>query len=207
MSLGKLLSILSHYHRKMAVDWRLPAECFIQKNMERTGRDPFLGPHDMCDSHHMVIDHVGQMICREAIALEKDWIWRYILVLSCDVTHEHIVESCLSLCRHTESDYRLDALGFQVSPLFICKVCAMSVVTLIFALGCNLLLSHLFKSFRCAVAVIGLSVPYKLLGIFLVDIKAFRLDVGAIGSSNHRTFVPFDSKPVQSIIEILEGLV
>ena len=83
----------------------------------------------------------------------------------------------------------------------------MSVVTLIFALGCNLLLSHLFKSFRCAVAIVCLSVFYKLFGIFFVEFKALRLDIRTVWSSYNRTFVPFDSKPVQCIVEILEGFI
>ena len=68
-------------------------------------------------------------------------------------------------------------------------------------------MSYFFKSFRCAVAIVCLSVFYKLLGIFFIEFKALRLDIRTIRSTNNRTFVPFNTSPVQCVIEILEGFI
>ena len=83
----------------------------------------------------------------------------------------------------------------------------MPVIPLVLALTLDLLLSELLQALRCTVAVVCLAFLYKLLGIFLIYIESFRLDVWAIRASDDRAFIPLDSKPVESLIEVIKGLV
>ncbi len=206
VTLTQFLSVLAHYHRKVAVDRRFPAECLIEKDMKRSGRNPLLCTHDMCDAHHMVVDYVGKMVCGESIALEKNRVGRDILVLACYVAHENIVECRLALCRDTKSDNRLDALCLKLFSLFFREVCTVSVIALVLALGSCLLLSQLFQSLGRTVTIVCLTVSHELLGVLLIDIESFGLHIRTIGTAHYRALIPFDSEPFESVVEILERL-
>ena len=117
------------------------------------------------------------------------------------------MECGLTLCWNLKPYYWLDTLSLVFSPLFLCKVCTVPVIPLIFALILNLLLSELLKALRSTVAVICLALFYKLLCIFFIDIEPLGLDIRTTRTTYDRTFIPFYSKPIESLIEVIKGFI
>jgi hypothetical protein len=52
-------------------DGDLPTEGPVQQDVERGRDDPLLGPHDVGHAHEVVVDDVGQVVGRIAVALEQ----------------------------------------------------------------------------------------------------------------------------------------
>lgn len=58
----------------MAEGGRRPAKRFVEKQMFRRGRLPLVTPKNVTDVHQMIVDHIGQMIRRKPVGLEKNEI-------------------------------------------------------------------------------------------------------------------------------------
>ena len=90
-SLGKLLVIGIGNQRAVNVLRNLPAKGLIQTIVLRTGGNIFVSANDMRDSHQMIIDHVCEIIGREAVRLDEDHVIELAVVYR-DVSVKLIVE-------------------------------------------------------------------------------------------------------------------
>ena len=68
---GKLRSVGIAQQRQVRQHRRLPTEILVEQQMLGCGRNPFLAAHHMGDPHQMVIDHIGEVIGRQAIRLHQ----------------------------------------------------------------------------------------------------------------------------------------
>ena len=82
----------------------------------------------------------------------------------------------------------------------------MSVIAEVLLL-LDLLLPKLLKPLWSTVAVVGMATFYKLLSILSIELCPLRLDIWAVRTANYRTLIPFDTKPFQCGIEVVQGLV
>ena len=53
---------------------RLPAEGLIELHVFGRRDDPLFGADDVADAHHVIVDHVGQVIGRKAVRLQQHLI-------------------------------------------------------------------------------------------------------------------------------------
>ena len=98
-------------------------------------------------THHVVIDDICQMIGRESVTFQQDGIWAHITVPAGNITHEDIVERSLPIKGYLQSDNRLYALLLIGRALFLGQASTMSVIALLLAFRCLLLIANLFKPF------------------------------------------------------------
>ena len=82
----------------------------------------------------------------------------------------------------------------------------MAVVAVVLLLF-SLLLPQLLKPFRSTVAVVCMATFHQLLGIFSIELGPFRLDIWAVRAAYYRTLIPFDTKPFQCGIEVVQGFI
>jgi hypothetical protein len=83
-------------------------------------------------------------------------------------------------------------------PLFFSNVTAAAVVAWRL-LPFHLLLSHLLKTLRGAIAEIGIATFHQTFGYIPVYLQTLRLKIGAIIPSHTRTFVPVQTQPPETI--------
>ena len=53
---------------------RVPAERLVELDVDRRGRDPLVAAHDVGDLHVVIVDHVAEVVGREAVRLEQDQV-------------------------------------------------------------------------------------------------------------------------------------
>ncbi len=80
----------------MAEDRQLPAESLVQTDMLGQRGDPLFGPDDVGDAHQMVVNHIGQMVGREAVRLDEHLVID-LGVVDCDFASQEIDDRALAL--------------------------------------------------------------------------------------------------------------
>ncbi len=182
---------------------RLVAESFVQKDVMRSGGDKLLCPYHVAYLHFVVVNHVCQIIGRITVRFEQHEVVEGI-IFKFQFAPDDVIESCLSLKRSPEPDYRLYTFFFVLSPLLGRKVAAVAVIAgRLFAP--HLLLAHFLETLRRAVAVIGVSLCYQLIGSLTVHLNPLRLNVGSVAAADIRSFVPIQSKPLQTVYVDFDG--
>ena len=206
MALGEFLAVLAHDHGQVAVLRGLPAEGFIQQNVQRTGGNPLLRPHDVRDGHQMIVHHVGQMIGRETVRFQQYRIGGNILVFLLHLSEQDVLKHGGTFQRHFEADNRLDTLPAVLIPLLFGEVAAVPVVTLPFLL-LFLLLPQCVQALGAAVAVVGVAALDQLFGVFFIEIEALGLHVGSVAAVFIGALVPADAEPFEGVVQILQRFI
>ena len=103
LALRDLRAVGVAQQRQVAEDGRLPAEALVEPHVLRQRREPLLGADHVRDAHQVVVDHVGEVIGRKAVALEQDLVV-HLRVVDRDVAAEQVVDDALALARHREAD-------------------------------------------------------------------------------------------------------
>ena len=84
--------------------------------MEREGRQPLFAPYDFCDFHQVVVDNVGEVICRQAVmAFPEDLVVQYRCVYF-DVPPYEVVHAYRPVFGHLEPDSPSGLFGKPPSP-------------------------------------------------------------------------------------------
>ena len=80
--------------RQVAEDRRVPSEGAVELDVLGQRREPLLRADDVGDAHQVVVDDVGQVIGREAVALEQDLIV-HLGALEADLAREGTSKSTM----------------------------------------------------------------------------------------------------------------
>ena len=103
--------------------------------------------------------------------------------------------------RNLEPDGRLAALFFILGLLFFRQVAAFAHIAGHLAV-LEESLPFFLQLFRRTVTIVGLPFLEQLVSIFLIDIEPLHLMVGAIRAAHVRPFIPSDTKPFQSGLNV-----
>ena len=101
LALRDLRAVGVAQQRQVAEDRRLPAEALVEPRVLRQRREPLLGADHVRDAHQVVVDHVGQVVGRKAVALQQDLVVD-LRVVDRDVAAQQVVDDALALARHRQ---------------------------------------------------------------------------------------------------------
>ena len=145
----------------------------------------------------MVVDDVGEVVGRHAIALQEDLVLE-LFVLDRDVAVEHVEERRLTRERHLLAD----DVGVAVLEVLLddlrCEVAAGTVVAAELA-GRVILV-------RVAEAVVGVARLDEFLGVLLVEVHALTLDVGAVRAAERRALIRDDVSHLERAVDEIDGV-
>ncbi|MCY1302733.1 hypothetical protein D9M70_524100 [compost metagenome] len=180
---------------------RLEAEILVDQDVLRHGSQPLLAAGDVGDLHQMVVDDVCHVVGRHAVGLQEhlhvDGVPRDF-----DVAIDAVVKLARALGRDLHAhDMRL-AGGNARRHFFGRKVEAKAVILRGLA-GGALALAHLLQSLGRAETAEAVTVLDDLLDIGTVHVLAVALAIGAIGTTDIRTFRPFEPAPFQRVQHLL----
>ena len=71
---------------------RLESEQAEKLDVDGEGSYPFISPHDVCRAHKMVVNRVGEMVCRYAIGFQKNnvlYVFRHFNLALYEVTDSY----------------------------------------------------------------------------------------------------------------------
>jgi len=151
-----------------------PAESLVEQDVFRRGGDVLAAAHHVRDAHQVVIHHVGEVIGREAVALEQDLVVE-LFVLHGDVAVDEILEGSRTFLAYALADHVRQALGQLRLHLFGGQPAAAPVVT---QDGSIMLFFRLLGLLRLlAETAVGVAFGQQLLGVFLVEAAALALRI------------------------------
>ena len=156
----------------------------------------------MGDPHEVVVDHVGEVVGRHAVALEQDLIVKNF-VFDGNFAVDKVGVGGAAFPVDLLPDHMGSALGQISGDDGGIEAAAAAVVTGTGGLVAVTLLLLVFF----AEAVVGGTVADKLLGIFPVDVAPFALDVGPAGTADIRPLVVGEAGGLERIVNDLDGAV
>ena len=202
MAFAQLGPVGGQEDREVGEQRRLPAERPVDEDVTRRARQPLLGPQYVADLHGVVVDDVGQVVCREAVRLQNDEIV-YQGVLERDVAPDEIVEHGRAVAGHREPRDRDGSAPVEPPSLRVAEIAARPIVAgrLLQAL---LVLPELVKTLRGAEAVVGVVVGQQLLDDLTVSRKPLGLEVRTIRPAHVRALVPVETEPPERVQDLLD---
>ena len=63
-----------HQHCSMAVNRHFEAQLAEELHVNRQGHEPFLTTYNMGGAHEVIVNYMGEVICRDTVCLENDGI-------------------------------------------------------------------------------------------------------------------------------------
>ena len=158
----------------------------------------------------MVVNDIGKVVGRHAVALEEHLVVQQIAVHSHIATNE-VVDSYLCVGGKFETHHiMLSALKTTINLVSRKAEAVLHHTTSVAVILEGLLLSLIFftlglKFLRFVKGIVGPTIPYQLVGILLVHRLAVALTVRAVGTSYVDTFVKLDTQPCKSLDDIVFG--
>ena len=161
-----------------------------------------LTPYYMGDTHKVVIDYAGEVICREAIAFNNNKIAKFCCIET-DLAADNVIDDNDSFW-HRESNCNGLALGFRFFDFRFGRKYRGPLIyeAFFFLLG---LLAEFFKLFARLKTIIRPAHIEKLPDVFIVSFSSLRLEIWAVWTIDFRPFVPGYPKPFQVIDNLLSG--
>ena len=172
--------LVTHHGAAVDIGGDLPTEGLIQQVVLGSGGEILAAAHHVGDAHQMVIDHVGEVVGGQTVALEQDLIVQRAVVHS-DVAEDGIVESGAALGDALADD--IGHTGGQLGGHFLGAQVAAGVGSAVKFAGILLRLALL------AEAVVGVAQLHQQLGILAVGVTALGLDIGGHGAAHIGTLV------------------
>ena len=182
---------------------RRPAEGLVEAQVAWRAGEPLLGPEHVADLHIVVVDHVGEVVCGEAVGLEQYEVVDQ-RVLEGDAASHDVVQGRRAVLRHGEPDHAGCAVAFVLRPLRRGKAAAEAVVADV-TLAARLLVPHLPQALGGAVAGVGLASVHEPLCGRVVANEALGLVVRGIAAADVRSLVPVDPKPPEGFQDLVHG--
>lgn len=163
----------------------------------------------MRDLHMVVVDDIGEVVCRGAVAFEKDWVFIAARGLRDGVVAEFygavdkILEGGVGGGCFKADDMRRACRELRIN-LRLCQVRARAVVVggEILFLASNRQGS---ETGWWAEAAVGVGVVEKALGVRLVEGGALGLFVGGVRAGDEWAFVPLQARPTEGFVEGVFG--
>ena len=135
----------------------------------------------MGDAHEMIVDDVGEVVGRQAVALQKHLVVKRF-VLHRDVAEDGVVEGGGALLGDALAD-DVGLAGGDAGLCFLKRQVAAGIVRAVELAG-------ILGALRLfAEAVIGAAALDEQLGVFAVGVAALGLDVGSHGAADVGAFV------------------
>jgi hypothetical protein len=160
-------------------------------------RQPLLGADDVADAHEVVVDHVGEVVGREAVRLEQ-----HLVVdlggVEADRAAEQVVDLELTPGGHLESDDVLLAGRRPTAGIGGVEAPAVAVVAEL-GLARALLLAQRLEPLARAEAGVGGAARHELTRVVAVDRGALALPVGRVRAADVRPLVPAEAEPAQCL--------
>ena len=181
MALGHLVVRVAHDGRAVDILGDVPAEALVQQIVFRRGGQILAAAHDMGDAHEMVVDNIGEVVGRQAVALYEHLIVQS-LVLDGDVAEYLVMEGGSALVRDELTDNIRLSRGCAAVGLFAAHHAA-GIVRAVEIAGILLALRLL------AEAAVSMSLLDEKVGVFLVQRAALGLHIGAYGAADVGAFV------------------
>ena len=189
--------VLAHDGGEVDEDGDVPAERLVEQDVFRRRGDEFRAAHDVRDAHEMVVDDVGEVVRRHAVALQKHLVFE-LAVRDRDGAVEDVLIRRLAVLRHLLAD----DVGIAVLEVFLDDVLreapARAVVAAEFA--------RRVVFFRVAEAVVGVAGFDEFFRVFLVELHALALDVRAAVAAIARAFVGRDAREFQRALDEVDSV-
>ena len=188
--------LVLHDRRAVDIAGNLPSECFVDEVVFRCRGQVFHTAHDIGDAHQMVVDDIGEVIGREAVAFEQNLLVERFVV-DRDRSEHFVIEGCLSF-----RDRLADDIGFAGSDAFLtlfrCQLFARIVIFEAVAFGFALFL----QAFLVAEAVMSAAAGDQLFGIFFVKtaFDTLGLYIRTVCAADVRTLVMVQTAGFQRIV-------
>ncbi len=151
----------------------------------------------MGDRHQVVVDHVGEVVGREAVRLQEHQVFQ-VGVLVDDLPAQQVDDARLPFQGRREADHEGLAGREVLLHLGGRKIPAMAVITRgLFAHP--LLLPHPLQALGRAEAAVGVAVLDQVIRVLAIEAGALALGVGTVGATAVRPLVPGQAEPVQRV--------
>ena len=193
VALGHFVLAVAHDGGAVDVGRDLPAERLVEQVVLRRGGKVLAAADHMGDAHEMIVDDVGEVVGRQAVALQKHLIVKR-LVLHRDVAEDGVVEGGGALLGDALAD-DVGLAGGDAGLCFLKRQVAAGIVRAVELAG-------ILGALRLfAEAVIGAAALDEQLGVFAVGVAALGLDVGSHGAADVGAFVVVESALGQRAVD------
>ncbi len=197
VALGHLVVLIPHDRAAVHVLRDLPSEALVKQVVLRRGGEILAAAHHVGDAHQMVVDDIGEIIGRQAVALHEDLIVQGA-VFHPDIAEDFIMKDRLALVRDLlADDIGLSGRGTAVGLLRVERAAGVVPAGKVAAVLLALRL--------LAEAAVGVSAPDQELGILSVKPPSLGLDIGADGAAEVRALVMGQAALAQGLIDDVHG--
>jgi hypothetical protein len=183
---------------------RLPAERPVQQDVLLGRRDPLLGADHVADLHQVIVDHVGEVVGRQAVGLEQ-----HLVVDLGGVARDVAAQLVAERDRAGHRDLEPDDVGLAgrgaPGALGRVEVAAVAVVAQRALLGL-LLDPDLGEPVLGAEAAIGLAALDQDARVRAIDLAALALAIRGERPAYIGTFIPRQADPVKRVEDQLLGV-
>ena len=149
----------------------------------------------MRDAHEVVVNDVGEMVCRQTVRFHQylhvdDGIFKLDLAAKC------VLHDAFAGCRNFHADDMRCAFAVEFRTIIGGQQQTPAVV--LWRLFCSDLSSARGRQlFRGTIAFEGMTICQQLAAMVGINRAAFRLPIGTMRASDIRTFIPAEAKPAQ----------
>ena len=172
---------------------RLPPHRLIQAQMARRAWQPLFAAQHMRYPHCAVVNHMRQMIRREAIRLQHHEVI-HKPILEGNIAPYQVVHSGRAVHGHLEAHRRRIPIRRKRLPFRVYQIAA-AAVRAAFALRPRL--SRRIRPLGTAVAFVGEPFAQQFIRGVLVERQPLRLPIGGVRTAHARTFIPIYAQPLQ----------
>jgi hypothetical protein len=158
----------------------------------------------MGDLHMVIVYHIGQMVRGKTIRFQQNRIRIDVLVRMNHRTDQSVMEGGGPLEGNFQPDHIRFSRFFPLPGLFRRKIPAESVIPdglLLF----DLLFPKSFQALGTTETVVTSTSFHQFFRMFTVQSGPFGLEIGSIGPSHPRSFVPLNTQPFEGIVNVLQG--
>ena len=206
LALRDLAAVLVAQEREVGERRQRQVEPLVEQHVLRGAGDPLLAARDVADLHQVVVDDDGQVVGREAVALEQHLIVDQA-VLELDPAADQVVEARSRRRRAPASGppaARTSRRG-RAAPASVLPKQRRSY------LGGSLRAwasSRMrFEPLGRAPAAVGVAGLDQVVGVLAVDREPLGLAVRAVRAADVRALVPGQAGPAQHVEDVLLGRV
>ena len=183
----------------------LPAESFIEQDMERCAREPFFAADHVADLHEVVVHDIGEVVCRQFVGAFVEHFVVQDTGVDFHIPANEVVNVNFHVWLYLEAHGVLrtvgdEAFGFflpqceRIAHLHTCGGIVLEV-TDFFAL--------LLELFGRIEGDISLSFRQQLLHIFLINVATLALAIRPFISSEANAFIKVDAEPFEALEDIV----
>ena len=184
----------------------VPSKRPVQQDVQRRAGQPLLAPNHVRDAHVVVVDHVGEVVRRQAVRLHQDLVVQHARLEAHAASDGVLKLHLLFLIRSLEPNHKRRAAGLQLGHFLgphrqaVSKLSTRRGVVLEdVGLGGLAQRVQFFRRVKCFV---GEPLIEQRLHCVAVQLAAFALAVRAAVSAFLDAFVGRESTPRQGFLDV-----